>query len=242
MLTINPINSVNSYNSNFKSYKHAVTSKTGKLLYRGDTCFFRHDLDFDGLIYFISTKYQSVPKVNFIAHACSDGEEIYSIVARMLDLLGINNVKKFLPINAKDIDEEHIKKAKSGQYTIESYERGAIDFYMGNRFTNYFNQKKTNIFNAKEILKNKVIFRQSNILEDVNKIDFHNTILLARNFWPYLDYEDANLLALKLSLKTDKSSTLVIGDYDKESDTNKILEKYGFKESADIENIFEKIK
>ena len=95
---------------------------------------------------------------------------------------------------------------------------------------------------AKNIMKNHVKFLQSNILDDVNLINFDNTILLARNCWHYLGEDKIDILARKLGNKMNESSTLVIGDFDKQYHVDKILNRYGLTESKFVENLFEKNK
>ena len=159
----------------------------------------------------------------------------------MIDSLSYKNAKKYLPIDARDLEEEHINIAKKGRYSIQSSENGAINFYLGDRLNNYFNHIKSNTVKVSPQLKNSVKFSQSNILDDVKNTDFNNTVLLARNFWHYLDDEDIDKLAMNLSHKMNKSSTLVIGDYDKQYNIDEILRRYGFFESQ-INNVFEKIR
>ena len=237
MITFNP-----AYNNvNFKHYRHEILNKSGRVINRGDTCLFRHDLDFDYFINFLEFKYCDVNKVNILAHACSDGEEVFSLVSKMIDSLSYKNAKKYLPIDARDLEEEHINIAKKGSYSIQSSENGAINFYLGDRLNNYFNHIKSNTVKVSPQLKNSVKFSQSNILDDVKNTDFNNTVLLARNFWHYLDDEDIDKLAMNLSHKMNKSSTLVIGDYDKQYNIDEILRRYGFFESQ-INNVFEKIR
>ena len=232
-------------NINFKSYKHTVSDKFGGILYRGDTCFFRHDLDFDKFADFLNLKYANTDKVNVIVQACSDGEEAYSLLAVMMDRLG-KHVSKFLPIKAGDIDEEHIQIAKKGNYFIESYEKKYLDFYLEDRYKSYFDINDYNFifksFNVKDLLKNQVKFKKADILSDAKKINMTNTVLVARNFWPYLKKDDVVNLIQILRKKFDKTSTLVIGDYDKQLGIDDLLKNYGFVESSYVNNVFEYMK
>ena len=237
MITFNP-----AYNNlNFKSFRHEILNKSGRVINRGDTCLFRCDLDFDYLINYLEFKYCDTPKVNIIAHACSDGEEVYSLISKMIDSLGEKASKKYLPIEAKDIVKDHIDIAKKGRYTIESYERGAISYYLGDKFNDYFYYINKNRVKISPLLKKNVNFNKGNILEDCKTIDFDNTVLLARNFWHYLDKNNIYKLAHTLSQRMNKSSALVIGDYDKEYNIDKILRNYDFYETQ-VKNVFEKIE
>jgi chemotaxis methyl-accepting protein methylase len=240
VINLNPSTNIN---PNFCSYRYAVKNKFGLVINRGNTCFFRHDLAFDDLIRHIYTKHKNVPKVNIIAHACSDGEEAYSFLIKMIDYLGNKEAEKFLPILAKDIEQTNIDVAKNGKYHIESFEKGAIDFYMGKNFYNYLLPTESkNSVKVSDSIKDKIIFSKSDILEDVKNIDFNNTVLLARNFWHYLEEENIDKLAMNLSHRMNKSSTLVIGDYDKQYNIDRILNRYGFQELYGLENVFEKFR
>ncbi len=234
MITFNP-----AYNNiNFKHFRQEILDKSGRVINRGDTCLFRNDLDFDYLVNFLEYKYRDTDNVNIIAHACSDGEEIFSFISKMIDSLGYKNSKKYLPVDARDVNKSFIEIAKKGQYYLKSYETGAIDFYLGENFTQYFKLLNPNLINVSKILKECVNFSQSDILDDVKNIDFNNTVLFARNFWHYLDDEDIDKLSMILSHRMSNSSTLVIGDFDKQYNIDRILRKYGFYETK-VSNVFE---
>ena len=228
-----------------------------KVIYRGDTCMCRDDLYFPDFVSFLNDKYNSVPNVNVIAHACSDGEEVYSFLGVLKSQLG-DKADKFLPVIAKDIEPEHLARAQKGKYYLRAYEHYVANASMNNKFCDYFENSDSPIdidiknnfkfsekpiqVRVKDCLKNNVIFKQGNIIYDVNKTDFTNTVLLARNFWPYLSFDDRKRLANTLSKKMDETSTLVIGDYDKdEANVDALLKSYGFVETA-VENVYEKLK
>ncbi len=237
MITIN----TNYSNINFKHFRHDIVNKSGKVINRGDTCFFRQDLDFDYFINYMEFKYCDKPKVNIIAHACSDGEEVYSLVSKMIDSLGLKPASKYLPIKAHDLEKEHIERAKKGRYNFERFEEQSADIYLGPKFSDYFNYIYSHKIKVSPNLTKHVDFSQSNILDDVKTIDFNDTVLLARNCWHYLKDKDIINLAKNLSNRMNKSSLLVIGDYDKEYNIDKILRKYDFYETQ-VKNVFEKIK
>lgn len=243
MLTINSTNS-NKCNVNFGMYLHTVRNNVGRLIYRGDTSIFRNDLDWTKVCQFILDKYKDAPDVQIIVHACSDGEEVYTLVSKLLTMETEENLKKYFPIIARDIDKEHIALAKKGVFEMESFEESGAKFYLKNKLYKFFNPLKigkSTTIQATDILKNKVQFEVSDILEDVDKLHFRNKILFARNFMPYLSLENKAKLIDKLAKRFDSTSTLIIGDYDKEYGVDRILRQWGFRESS-IENVFEKPK
>lgn len=251
MLAITPVKSYNFVS--FGSYFHNVNDDDGKLKYRGDTSMSRMDLCFPDLVDFLDKKYLSAPKVNVIAHACSNGEEAYTFLSVLKARLGANS-KKYTPIIAKDIEPEHLKIAEKGVYALRRFEYEMTNTYTSEKFKDYFNfvepsdsesYKKNFIFKEKPIfvsvkkeLSDNVKFRKGNILEDVKNNNLKNTVLFARNFWPYLSKQEIEELSDILAQKMDNTSTLIIGDYDKEYGIDKLLEKKGFVETP-VENVYE---
>ena len=224
----------------------------GELRYRGDTALCRDDLYFPEVVDFLDNKYKNVPKVNVLMHACSDGEEVYSFLGVLISRLK-QKAAKFLPLTAKDIDSEHLILAKRGVYNISDTEFVMANDYMNGEFYDYFEPmpslgskdrrlKYTKTVKVEHSLKSLVNFSYGDILEDAKKTNFKNTVLFARNFWPYLSADERHSLAKMLSKKMDESSTLIIGDYDREqADIDTLLRMYGFEETKAV-NVFEKRK
>lgn len=253
------INSVNLYKQpHFGSYFNEVKDDNGKLKYRGDTCMCRLDLYTPEVVDFLEEKYKNTQEVKIVAHACSNGEEIYSFWGTLKARLGLK-ANKFRNVIAKDIDPSHIALAQKGEFYIRKDEYNIANDYMNGKFSEYFDTVKNTTQNkkpaasfrycetpikvtVKDDLKKDIKFEFGNILDDAKRIDFKNTVLLARNFWPYLDSKDADNLARTLAQRMDSSATLIIGDFDKEEAyTGDLLKKYGFVETK-VENVFEKPK
>lgn len=233
----------------FGAFFNEIKDEDGKIIYRGDTRICRDDLDFPAAIDFLDKKYKNVPKVNVIMHACSDGEEVYSFIGVLVAKLG-ENAEKFLPIKAKDIDANHLKLAKRGVYNVTRTEYIMANDYMLGNFYNFFDflphkistdprLRYTTTIKANEYLKSLVNFGQGNIIDDMKRVSLKDTVLFARNFWPYLTMEESRDLISTISKNADKSFTLVIGDYDKEFGFDKLLKSAGFVET-EVENVFEK--
>ena len=249
MLTMSP---VKFYNPSFGIFFNNIKDNDGNLKYRGDTRICRDDLYFPEVVDFLDKKYKDATKVNVIMHACSNGEEVYSFLGVLVSRLGEKS-SKFLPVSARDFDAEHLKLAKKGVYQITKSEYMLANNYMNGNFYTYFDYlpnkiikdpllKYTNTVKVNDMLKTLVNFQQSDILEDSKRTDFKNTILFARNFWPYLSNVQRHELARTLSKNMDSSSTLIVGDFDEEeANISALLKMYGFEET-EAENVFEKPK
>ena len=225
------------------------------LFYRTTTYFFRPDMDWEGFASLLKRKYKDVSKVNFINHCCSNGQETYSCVASLINYLGEEDAKKFFPIIAKDFDEINIEAAKKYlPMKLYSGEISHITRHTHNEPKKYFNVEfNTNfdmghdiyerdllLLSPKDILKRNVEFSQGDILEDIDNMSSKNTVLLCRNFWPYLDAFKREKLAQKLEDKFDESSIVVIGDYDEEDcKVSKLLIEHKFLPTA-VRNVFQK--
>lgn len=246
MLTVS---SVKFNNPTFGMYFNDVKGANGNLRYRGDTRLCRDDLDFPAVVNFLDKKYKDVPKVNVIMHACSDGEEVYSFLGVLVSKLG-EKAAKFLPVCAKDIEANHLKLAKRGVYNITRSEYEMANDDMNGNFYTFFEPmpkkgssdprlKYTRTVKVEHSLKSLVNFAQSNILDDMENVNLKNTVLFARNFWPYLSKDEIGRLVDLLAKNTDESSTIIIGDYD--SVCRELLISAGFIET-EIDNVFEKSK
>jgi len=209
----------------------------------------------DEFIKFLDYKYQDLNKVNVYNYGCSNGSETFSIIMKMLTNLGKENSEKFFPIIAKDIDLGAINKAKSTPLPIGWFEKNRIDVHTDKNFDSYFIKDssgyRTNGVTSDEsyyfptkILTEHVKFSQANILKDYKNIKPENSVVLARNFWPYLEENIPKLISI-LAKQMGKNSTLVIGSFDingcNNYGINLILElvKKGFK-ITDNPLIFEK--
>ena len=92
------IQSIKNQKTSFKSY--SVLKYNNKTPFYTTTMFFRKDLDWNALVNMVNDKYRNVDKVNVICHACSDGEEVFSLAALIKTLLKSSS-EKFFPIIAK---------------------------------------------------------------------------------------------------------------------------------------------
>lgn len=237
------------YNSNpqsFQGNRRTVYDKSGNFLYRTTTYFFREDLDWNSFVKLLKYKYNNAQKVNIISHICSNGQEPYSLVVKLIQILG-DDASKFFPIIAKDIDQDNIESAKRGKLGIKAEELYRINYQTNGNTSEFFdkgcstNPQSDLVLIPKPHIKNKVIFSQSDILNDIDSIPTNNTILMCRNFWPYLEPHKREVLAKKISQKLDDTSLVLVGDFDAQINVHQLLKNNGFKETG-IENVYSKTK
>jgi len=228
------------HSQTFRSYSKRVEDHDYP--YYTTTEFFRSDLNWEDFVNYLDNEYKYANKVNIICHACSNGEEPYSLAILLKERFQ-NKSEKFFPIIAKDLNFENISLAKKGVYSLTSEDISGICLHSNNKLNKYFDiigaDWRYYYAKAKNAVKDSVIFSCTDIRDDVDNIPPKNTVLLCRNFWPYLSSKDRKLLAQKLYKQLDKSSMLVLGNFDMYGCVTDVLKQNGFVES-EIFGIFRK--
>ncbi len=231
-----------------------------KLSHRNETEFFRNSYVWDLLPSFLEEKYQEADKVNVYCYGCSDGSEPYSFAMKMLEH-DENFAKKFFPIKAYDFDPVAIERAKRGEYEITPLEMTRISMCLKSEPKKYldYDDKKFIYYRGyapldttaykiietklKDNLSGTVEFETGDILKDYKNIKKDNSIIFARNFWPYIEPEQRKEFFTNLYEHLGKNSIIVIGlfDFNGENNAPKLLEDAGFKLSAQqLIGVFEK--
>lgn len=203
-------------------------SRDNKFLYSNYTYFMRDDVPFrhtgwEGFIKLIDREFQNADKVNVYDFGCSDGSEAYSLALTLIETLGEEKAQKFFPIKASDIDEGILDMARNGEICCTSKDKHVLD-----RCTKYNLSKYFDISDAppivgtlprytlrpKDILKNAVTFEKKVFPDALNEIEPENSLVLCRNFWPYMSDSGRSAAIDKLKSKLGESSRFVIGDFD----------------------------
>ena len=215
-----------------------------KLLYANTTSFFRDDLEEfgSGWIDFreaIVKAFENAPKVNVYDFAASDGSEAYSLIISLIEALGVCEAQKYFPIKAFDIDCEAVKKAKSGEILGGVGDMDALCCNTGGNVFRYFNIKNgpnpftcAHYFYPKDDIKNLVDFNEADIVDEIDNIEPDNSLVLCRNFWPYLNKDTAEKTFARLCEHLGDKSVIVIGSFDKRiwGELSKSLAENGFKQ------------
>lgn len=235
-------------NTSFKSWQREVYKKTQsgmitELKHRNDTWFYRGSFDYNYFPKFLEEFFQNVEKVNTYFYGCSDGSDAYSFMMPMILQLK-EKAMKYFPIKALDYDNDAIQKAKYGLLNIENDEKDKIEYYTNKKMSDFLENKKDKLYKPKSILSDNIIFKNGDITKDYRKIKPNNTILAARNFWPYLEIEDRRTLAQKLYNHMGEKSLLIVGEYDLQEwdvNLNSMLYKIGW-EPTYLNCVFQKGK
>lgn len=223
-----------------------------RLLYENTTSFFRYDLktahqdvyapnsfwdgNWIGFRKTITNYFKNAPKVNVYDFACSDGSEAYSLILSLIEELGEKASLKYFPIQAYDIDRTIIKIAQSGVIPCDMNDIRRMNENLKNKSKNGYYQISSDSnstlktsFVASDILKEKVNFKLSDIQSEIDNINPSNSLVLCRNFWPYLSQTDRQETFKRLCDRLDETSLIVIGYFDT-SAAKLPFEKYGYQE------------
>lgn len=220
------------YNPYFTSNNRHVYNSASKvfqdLVYRNNSEFFRDDLKWDVLGDTLIDKYAKFDKANLSCYACSEGAEPFSIAMILIEKMGKDAAKKFFPILASDIDPKILENPKAGIIKLSQNDIENIKKFMGDSYSKYI--EFDNIFKfdpelseivcsgkIKPILKDTVVFKQADIREEIPNIEKKdNSVMLCRNFWPYLkDYNTQRQLIKGIYDKLGDNSLCIIGsDFD----------------------------
>lgn len=114
-----------------------VVRQGGKLFLRNSTRLLREDLDWDTVSNIITAQSQK-PKI--YCYACSDGSEAYSIKLALIKKLGLKKGQEYA-IEARDIDETMVQKAKSGLISLSPKDFFAGKIFMDESINKFFIQQ-----------------------------------------------------------------------------------------------------
>ena len=147
------------------------------------TAFFREPHHFKALARHIAKIQQRRP-IDLWCSAASTGEEAYSIAMTVADVFGTHTPP--VRILASDIDTEVLKKAAAGIYGREQLEK--LPTGMLNRYFNPLKYDKgEDQFQVRQELRDLIVFRQINLLDDYWPIRAPFEAIFCRNVMIYFD-------------------------------------------------------
>lgn len=137
---------------------------------------------------------------------CSSGEEPYTIAMINQDYFEEKNAQWDTKILATDISAKALSIAQRGIYTCES-----LDDMPGMWKLSYFNKTGDGSYCISDGIKNEVIFRKFNLMDDIFpfKRKFH--VIFCRNVMIYFDDNTKKKLVNKFYEHTEQGGYLFIG-------------------------------
>ncbi len=142
--------------------------------------------------------------------ACSTGDEPYSLVMALSELIDINQIT----ITATDLDKQVIAQAKTGLYSAKSI-AGVPDAYKKKFFT-----KVGQSYQIADEIKRRVQFKQHNLLLDKYVSDYH--LIVCRNVLIYFTEEAKHDVYVKFQKSLAKGGLLFIGSTEQVMDYKNI--------------------
>lgn len=145
--------------------------------------------------------------------ACSSGDEPYTLVMVLNEIMPLENIK----IIATDIDRDILEKAKNGVYTNKSVAN------LPDKYKRKYFDVTGNLYEVKDVVKNCVEFRHHNLLADPYPINCD--LIVCRNVLIYFTEEAKTDIYMKFNASLKNGGILFVGS------TEQIIlyNKYGFK-------------
>lgn len=166
-----------------------------------ETWFFRESQPYEYILrYLRNNQYR---KVNILSIPCSSGEEPYSIAMMLMD----NNISvDAFRIDAVDIGENNIAKAKRARYRKNSFRSDDLSF-----MDRYFHEED-NLYNLSGFVKNQVRFYCNNVLsESFDLGEERYDIILCRNLLIYFDPETQFKMFATINRMLKAKGILILG-------------------------------
>ncbi|MFA9465541.1 MAG: protein-glutamate O-methyltransferase CheR [Velocimicrobium sp.] len=138
--------------------------------------------------------------------ASSSGEEAYTLAMIIDEFLGKEKLFWNAQILATDISENALNLAIKGIYSNEKMD--ALPLYW---IQNYFQKYDDNNWAVSERIKQEVIFRKFNLMEEVFPFRKKFHVIFCRNVMIYFDQETKNQLIKKLFDQLEYGGYLFVG-------------------------------
>ena len=142
---------------------------------------------------------QTNKRLKIWSAACSTGEEPYSLVMVLSQLVPLSQIQ----VIATDLDENVIQKAKLGLYPERSLAEVPKDIQ-----AKYF-EKEGNFFKVKDEIKRCVTFKKHNLLKDNYESNFD--LIVCRNVMIYFTEEAKDQIYSNFSKSLRKDGILFVG-------------------------------
>lgn len=195
------------------------------------TRIFRDDLEWERFTDFMVKHFKDKENIQFVQFASSDGSEAYTQIMTLLE--NHNNIDKFFPIKAYDIDKEICDASKSGLLNINNTDKSKfaernIDFnkyftstneelqIKNDTLTDAAQQKNpSKTYKVSKTLTEKVKFENADMFKILrNHKDKSNTVLMCRNVLFFLSDRELDHFTTLAACNLKKGSLFVLGEHD----------------------------
>jgi chemotaxis protein methyltransferase CheR len=147
-------------------------------------------------------------KIKIWSAGCSTGEEAYSIAITLREFYAGGRSPE-IRILATDIDTNVLERAYSGLYTLEQVKD--IDIALLKKYFKRGTGDNEGLFRVKDEIRDMILFRRLNLLDDTYPMKGKFDILFCRNVIIYFDRPTQKDLFEKFSRYLDEEGYLFIG-------------------------------
>jgi two-component system CheB/CheR fusion protein len=134
---------------------------------------------------------------------CASGQEAYSLVMALGEIMGLDAVRDTVKIYATDADEEALNEARMAAYTAKQVENVPAPL-----LEKYFDRNGTT-FTFKRDLRRSVIFGRHDLIQDapISRVDF----LLCRNTLMYFNADAQSKILARFYFSLNPGGHLLLG-------------------------------
>lgn len=159
-----------------------------------------------GIIPVLQTEFSGLTSLNIWSCACSTGQEVYSIKIA-LDSFGDSKTMPRLNIDASDISDEALRKAKLGKYTGLEVQRGLPAPFL----IKYLEKTDDSDFwSIKNELRSSINFFKFNLLTGTYPLPKYH-IIFCRNVLIYQNQENKQKILSNLAESLKPGGFLILG-------------------------------
>jgi two-component system, chemotaxis family, CheB/CheR fusion protein len=134
---------------------------------------------------------------------CASGQEAYTILMVLSELMGMETLREHVKIYATDVDEEALAESRQGTYSpkqVESVPAPLLEKYFDRAGANY---------TFKRDLRRAVIFGRHDLVQDapISRVDF----LLCRNTLMYFNADAQSRILARFFFSLNPSAHILLG-------------------------------
>ena len=136
---------------------------------------------------------------------CSSGEEPYTIAMVLADYFGADRASWDMKILATDISQRALEKARTGVYDAEALEKVPAEW------RRRFFAKSGTDWEVRQALKDEVIFRTFNLMQEKFPFKRRFHVIFCRNVMIYFDKQTKATLIGKFYEQLEDGGYLIVG-------------------------------